>query len=67
MTTCAVVGCERERKRETMCTVHALTWLLSRGSDKTPGREERRRAFVARMSARNFPESAPIIRQEGSP
>lgn len=62
MTTCDVVGCGLPRKREGMCSVHALTWLVSRGSDKTPGREDRRRAFVAKYSARNFSEAAPIIR-----
>lgn len=67
MKTCEVVGCGLPRKREGLCCIHALTWLVSKGSDRTPGREDRRRAFVARMSARNFPEAAPIIRQEGSP
>lgn len=67
MKTCAVVGCGLPKKREGLCSVHALTWLVSKGSDKTPGREDRLRAYVARMSARNFPEAAPIIRQEGSP
>lgn len=58
MTTCAVVGCPHPKKREGLCSIHALTWLVSRGSDRTPGREDRLRAFVARMSARNF--SGPI-------
>lgn len=53
MRTCEVVGCEGEAKREQMCVVHALSWLVSRDSDRTPGREERRRAFVARASLRN--------------
>ena len=53
MRTCEVVGCEREAKREGLCVVHALSWLVSRDSDRTPGREERRRAFVARASLRN--------------
>lgn len=56
--TCAVAGCGQPRKREGLCSVHALTWLVSRGSDRTPGREERLKAFIARASARNF--SAPI-------
>jgi hypothetical protein len=50
MKTCEVVGCGGEAKRETLCVPHALCWLLSSASDKTPGREERRRAFVARAS-----------------
>lgn len=52
MRLCEVVGCGVEAKREQMCTVHALSWLVSRDSDRTPGREERRRAFVARASLR---------------
>lgn len=50
MKTCEVVGCGGEAKRENLCTVHALCWLLSSASDKTPGREDRHRAFVARAS-----------------
>lgn len=53
MRLCEVVGCGVEAKREQMCTVHALSWLVSCDSDRTPGREERRRAFVARASLRN--------------
>lgn len=53
MRICEVVGCGGEAKREQMCTVHALSWLVSRDSDRTPGREERRRAFVARASLMN--------------
>jgi hypothetical protein len=48
-----------------MCSVHALTWLVSRGSDRTPGREERLKAFIARASARNFSAPSPTISQEG--
>lgn len=66
MTACAVLGCGREAKREGLCAPCCFVWLLSRGSDKTPGREDRLRAFVAKYSARNFSEAAPIIRQEGS-
>lgn len=65
MKPCAVVGCEREAKREGMCTVCALTWLVSRGSDRTLGREDRLRAFIAKMSARNFSAPSPTISQEG--
>lgn len=66
MKTCAVVGCKHPKKREGLCSVHALTWLVSRGSDRTPGREDRLRAFIARMSARNFRAPSPTISQEGS-
>lgn len=54
MKPCAVVDCEREARRERLCCPHALTWLLTKDSDRTPGREERLRAFIARSSARNF-------------
>lgn len=66
MKICAVVGCQHPKKREGLCSVHALTWLVSRGSARTPGREERLRAFVAKMSARNFSAPSPTISQEGS-
>lgn len=65
MTPCEVVGCGLPRKRERLCCIHALTWLVSKGSDRTPGREERRRAFVARHSARNFSGPGATIREEG--
>lgn len=65
MSPCAVVGCGREAKREGMCPPHCFTWLVSRGSDRTPGREDRLRAFVAKMSARNFRAPSPTISQEG--
>lgn len=50
--TCEVVGCGGEAKRDGLCCPHAFVWLASRDSDRTPGREERRRAFVARASLR---------------
>lgn len=65
MKKCDVVGCTREAKRRELCVPHAFTWLASRDSDKTPGREERYRAFVARaslwMQAQNgaLPAGAP--------
>ena len=52
MRLCEVVGCEREAKRERLCVPCAFLWLASRDSDRTTGREERRRAFVARASLR---------------
>jgi hypothetical protein len=64
--TCAVVGCPSPKKREGLCSIHALTWLVSRGSDKTPGREDRLRAFIARSSARNFFGAGARIKKEGS-
>lgn len=53
MRLCEVVGCEREAKREKLCVPCAFLWLVSSDSDRTPGREDRRRAFVARGSLRN--------------
>ena len=50
---CEVVGCGGEAKRDGLCCPHAFVWMVSRDSDRTPGREERRRAFVARASLRN--------------
>ena len=64
---CDVSGCGAAARKEGLCPHHLLFWTASRGSDKTPGREDRLRAYIARASARNFPEAAPIIRQEGSP
>lgn len=52
MRLCEVVGCGGEAKREGLCVPCAFLWLVSRDSDRTPGREERRRAFVARASLR---------------
>lgn len=66
MSGCAVTGCRWTARHEKMCVPHALTWLLTKGSDKTPGREERRLAFVARASARNFYGAGATIQEEGS-
>lgn len=65
MSACAVVGCEWPVRYERLCVPHALTWLVSNGSDRTPGREDRLRAFVARASARNFSAPPATISQEG--
>ncbi len=51
---CDVVGCPNVSIHEGMCCAHGMTWLLSEGSDKAPGRDERRRAYVARMSLRSM-------------
>lgn len=67
MSACAVVGCLWPARYEGLCVPHALTWLVSKGSDRTPGREDRLRAFIARSSARNFSGSRATISQEGSP
>ena len=53
MRLCEVVGCGGEAKRDKLCVPCAFLWLVARDSDRTPGREERRRAFVARASLRN--------------
>lgn len=66
MTACAVLGCRWSARYEKMCVPHALTWLLTKDSDKTPGREERLRAFIARQSARNFRGAGATIQEEGS-
>lgn len=58
MRLCEVVGCGGEAKREGLCVPCAFSWLVSRDSDRTPGRDERRRAFVARASLRNQKQRA---------
>lgn len=66
MKICAVVGCQHPKKREGLCAPHALTWLLTKDSDRTPGREDRLRSFIARQSARNFRGAGATIQEEGS-
>lgn len=66
MSACAVVGCKWPVRYEELCVPPALPWLVSKDSDRTPGREDRLRAFIARSSARNFSESRATISQEGS-
>jgi hypothetical protein len=49
---CAVERCQEDAKREGLCVVHALTWLLSRESAPTSGRDERLASFVKRQDNR---------------
>lgn len=67
MSGCAVLGCRWQARHEGLCVPHALTWLLTKDSDKTPGREDRLRAFVARASARNIYGPGATIQEEDSP
>lgn len=67
MSACAVTGCRWTARHEGLCVPHALTWLLTKDSDKTPGREERLAAFIARQSARNFLGRGATIQEEDSP
>lgn len=53
-----VVGCTLPARREGLCEPHALTWLLSRDSEYTPGRERRLATYVARRSVRVQPQPA---------
>lgn len=53
MTTCAVESCTRPVARDCLCCLHALTWLLSKDSAPTPGREQRLRDFIVRQDIRN--------------
>ena len=58
---CAVSDCARDACRESLCSVHALTWLLTKDSAPTPGRENRLRQFVARQDVRG------VLRKATSP
>lgn len=49
---CAVEQCPRDAVRDCLCVVCALSWLLSKDSAPTPGRENRLRQFVARQDVR---------------
>lgn len=50
---CAVWRCMEEAKREGMCVVHALTWLLTPDSRPGPERDERLRSFISRQDTRH--------------
>lgn len=66
MSGCTVLGCMWSARHEGLCVPHALTWLLTKDSDKTPGRDDRLRSFIARQSARNFCGAGATIQEEGS-
>lgn len=53
MNTCAVASCKRPVARDGLCCICALTWLLSKDSAPTPGREQRLHDFVVRQDIRN--------------
>lgn len=50
---CAVGHCLKPASKDGLCTVHALTWLLTKESAPTPGRESRLRDFVVRQDIRH--------------
>ena len=49
---CAVKECKGWACYDGLCAAHAMTWLLTRDSDYTPGRDGRLRRYVERQDVR---------------